>query len=321
MRAAIVAFLIAPAVSATAGEFVLSQPIDCVIGESCHIQQYVDHQPGPDAQDFMCNALTYDGHKGTDFGLPSTKAMTDGVRVLAAADGRVIARRDGMSDAGLTPATESQIDGRECGNGVVLGHGDGWETQYCHMKQGSVRVTVGQSVTAGEALGLVGLSGKTEFPHVHLSVRRDGAVIDPFAPDMPDTCGASISTPLWKEALPYQPGGLLAVGFADDVPTYDSIKDGAAAQDTVTATTAGIVLWGYAFGGRRGDIMRLAIEGPAGRLIDQQVTLENARAQFFRAAGKRLTSDEWPLGGYTGRVELWRGDRIIDRRTVALKVR
>jgi hypothetical protein len=150
----------------------------------------VDHDPGPTALDFTCSGLSYDTHTGTDFALPSLAAMRAGVAVLAAAPGQVTALRDGMPDTGLTPETAAQIEGRDCGNGVVIRHADGWETQYCHLMQGSVTVARGQIVETGTPLGLVGLSGNTEFPHVHIALRRNGQVVDPFDPDGQITCGA-----------------------------------------------------------------------------------------------------------------------------------
>ena len=47
--------------------FSLSLPVDCEIGKTCFVQNYVDHDPGPGKQDFQCRAMTYDGHEGTDF--------------------------------------------------------------------------------------------------------------------------------------------------------------------------------------------------------------------------------------------------------------
>jgi murein DD-endopeptidase MepM/ murein hydrolase activator NlpD len=76
------------------------------------------------------------------------------------------------------------------GNGVVIDHGNGWETQYCHLKQGSVQVVTGETVTTGTALGQIGQSGRAEFPHVHFAVRHEGAKIDPFAPEA-TACGAA----------------------------------------------------------------------------------------------------------------------------------
>ena len=41
---------------------------------------------------------------------------------------------------------------------------------------------VGDNVQVGDVLGKIGLSGRTQFPHVHVSVRHNGTCIDPFAP-------------------------------------------------------------------------------------------------------------------------------------------
>ena len=59
---------------------------------------------------------------------------------------------------------------------MLIDHGGGWRTQYCHMRQGSVRVRKGDRVRDRQRLGTIGLSGKTEFPHLHLSVRFRGKV-------------------------------------------------------------------------------------------------------------------------------------------------
>ena len=60
-------------------------PIDCVLGDTCYVQQFVDRNAGSAHSDYNCSTLTYDGHKGTDFALPSLAAMTAGVDVLASA--------------------------------------------------------------------------------------------------------------------------------------------------------------------------------------------------------------------------------------------
>ena len=63
--------LLSLAVPATAGEFSLLSPIDCDLTGPCYIQQYVDHDPSDANSDFLCTGLSYDGHKGTDFALPT----------------------------------------------------------------------------------------------------------------------------------------------------------------------------------------------------------------------------------------------------------
>ena len=186
---AVLALLLAPPAHADDTHW-LGWPIDCSLGESCFLLNYLDADPGPGAQDFTCGPLSYDGHKGTDIALPTFAEMRAGVAVLAAAPGVVRGTRDGMPDLGLDATPPDQLAGEECGNGVVLDHGNGWETQYCHLREGSVTVTQGETVEAGQVLGLVGLSGKTQYPHVHLSVRRDGREIDPFDSDGARSCGS-----------------------------------------------------------------------------------------------------------------------------------
>ena len=75
--------------SAAANPPRLGLPVSCSLGETCFIQQFVDHAPGPTARDYTCGALSYDGHKGTDFGLPNLRHMAAGVDVLAAASAGV----------------------------------------------------------------------------------------------------------------------------------------------------------------------------------------------------------------------------------------
>ncbi len=316
--------LIALVAPGAAGAFIISPPIDCKLGETCHIQNYVDRDPGPGAADFTCGPLTYDGHKGTDFALPSLSAMRADVDVLAAAPGTIRGLRDGMADIAADDPAAPALDGRDCGNGVVIDHGDGWETQYCHMMRGSIAVTMGQRVAKGTVLGQVGLSGRTEFPHAHLSVRHDGAVVDPFAPTAgPVSCdGRTGEPPLWEDPLPYTPGGLISVGIATGLPQYERLKDGLSTPARVPANAPALVVWGYAFGGQSGDSVIITLDGPGGRILRQSAALDRDQAQFFRAAGKRCCGgpERWPAGTYTGVVALVRDGQELDRATAEIRV-
>lgn len=310
------ALIITLATPAVAGDFSLGWPVDCALGESCFIQQYVDHDPTDAATDFHCQSLSYDGHKGTDIALPSLAAMAGGVDVLAAAPGIVAGTRDSMADAYATQETRAALKGRECGNGLVIRHADGWETQYCHMKRGSLQVASGDRVAAGQPLGQIGLSGATQFPHLHLSVRQNGAVIDPFAPEAivsdADSCGAQQGVTLWADPPAYEPGGLIALGFSDSVPGYAAVKAGTA-DKALAAESPALVLWAYAFGTRAGDQLALKITAPDGGLVFETVAdLDKTQAQMFRAGGKRLRA---PLlsGAYIGEAKLLREGQIIDQ--------
>lgn len=309
---------------AFAGDFSLIPPIDCALGEDqrCYIQHFVDRDPGPSARDFMCQGITYDTHKGTDFALRSWREMQEGVAVVAAASGVVTSTRDGMIDKEFDPETDTaRINGRDCGNGLVIAHGKGWETQYCHLRQGSVRVKRGDRVSAGTSLGLVGMSGRASFPHIHLSVRKDGETIDPYAPNSETTCGKQ-NDPLWDAPPPYQSGALISVGFSNDVPSYETIKAGNAHSMQISADSAALVLWGFAFGSQSGDMLRLEIKGPDKSVVfARDVEIPRAQAQFFRAGGRKTQNADWFVPGeYTGVVTMLRDGTPISDMTTRLTV-
>lgn len=317
--AAIATLLASPAL---ASNLRLQSPIDCTPGKDCYIQQYMDHDPGLGARDHRCGTLTYEGHNGTDFALPDLAAMSRGVTVRASAGGKVVGARDGVEDRIHTADQSDEIAGRECGNGVVIEHFDGWETQYCHMRKGSVTVRTGDIVVVGDKLGEVGLSGQTEFPHLHLSVRYQGVHINPFAPTTSDTCSASKEErTLWINPPEYQAGGVISLGFSDDLPDFESIKQGNASSQVLPTNAPALVLYGYGFGGQNGDRMHLFLSGPAGTVIDHTDTLARNQAQFFRAAGTRLRGTTWPKGTYRARVAIERDGHLLDLREGTLEIR
>jgi murein DD-endopeptidase MepM/ murein hydrolase activator NlpD len=64
------------------------------------------------------------------------------------------------------------------GNLVVVDHGNGLSTAYAHAS--SVLVGVGQSVSQGETVSLVGSTGNSSGPHLHFEVRVNGQAVDPL---------------------------------------------------------------------------------------------------------------------------------------------
>jgi murein DD-endopeptidase MepM/ murein hydrolase activator NlpD len=96
-------------------------------------------------------------HKGVDF---ATDAGSD---VLAVAAGIVTwaGPREGY------------------GNLVEINHGNGYTTRYAHNAQ--MLVHVGDEVQRGQAVAVVGSTGRSTGPHVHFEVVRDGRQIDPMA--------------------------------------------------------------------------------------------------------------------------------------------
>lgn len=106
--------------------------------------------------------LTY--HSGLDM------SVTAGTPVKAAAPGRV---------AAVQPF-------KVRGNVVILDHGRGVFTVYCHLSKFNVQV--GQIVNAGDVIGYSGTTGRSLGPHLHWELAVGGVTVDPL--------------PWTKEALP-----------------------------------------------------------------------------------------------------------------------
>ncbi len=93
--------------------------------------------------------------------------------------GKVLSVRDGLPDRQPTKEEieEMLINAKGCGNGVLLDHGNGWQSIYCHMRGGTIAVKKGDNVTAGQKLGEIGQSGAAEFPHLHFGLFQNKKVI------------------------------------------------------------------------------------------------------------------------------------------------
>lgn len=97
----------------------------------------------------------YEYHEGQDID------AAYGTPVQVAAGGRVI------------------IAGWQRGYGkvVYVDHGNGLSTRYGHLSE--IEVAVGQTVTQGQTIGLVGSTGRSTGPHLHYEVRINNQPVDP----------------------------------------------------------------------------------------------------------------------------------------------
>ena len=67
------------------------------------------------------------------------------------------------------------------GNQVRIRHEGGLETYYMHLSSFAPGVRTGGRVDQGQFIGRVGSTGTATGPHLHFSLRKDGAFVDPVA--------------------------------------------------------------------------------------------------------------------------------------------
>jgi len=298
----------------------LGFPLACQIGRTCEVQHYVDRDPGQGVLDYRCGHRTYDKHNGVDIRLLDMAAQRRGVDVLAAAPGRVARLRDGKPDVSVREAGAPSVAGQECGNGVVIDHGEGWETQYCHLAKGSVRVKVGDAVKAGDPIGQVGLSGQTEFPHLHVTVRHQGQVVDPFAPQgsAAATCAAQASmwTPAAMRQLAYKAGAILNAGFAGAPVKMPEVEEAQLAPPGAAASA--LVAYMRTIELQKGDEMEISLAGPDGKVLAQQrlAPLPRDQAQSFAMVGRKRPPAGWARGRYVADLKVWRAGKAVLQRRV-----
>jgi hypothetical protein len=327
--------LAASSLAARAAPPQLALPMACDPGASCWIVNYLDHDRTDGVRDYTCGIATYNtgaanAHNGTDFAIRDEPAMTAGVDVLAAAAGTVMGARDGMDDVSVKERGRVAVEARECGNGVRIDHGDGWTTQYCHLKNGSVAVKKGQRVTAGARLGQVGLSGLSEYPHLHFQVESGGEPIDPFV-GAPRATGCGLGeTPLWRAdvlaELAYRPTAVYLAGFATGQPVAEQARRGGYGGILPAAAPA-LVLWADAFNVRAGDRIVFTITDPAGKvLFSHSAAVDKDQARRFAFAGRKRPAEDWQRGAYQGEVRIVRGGEgkqgeVVSLLTTTLDVR
>lgn len=285
----------------------LDLPVRCEMGKTCFIQNYFDHQSGRGYADYRCGHLSYDNHKGTDFRVIDELAMNRGVVVVAAADGYVLAVRNGEPDIPVSVNGKDRVTNKEAGNGVVIEHGDGWQTQYSHLKNNSLSVKKGDWVYRGQPIGQIGESGEADFPHVELAVRKDGKPMDPFWPfDLWSCNSAPPENNLWsksaRKSLFYVDTTILQTGFAEQIPTRIQSQTGRWNKTHIRSDAPQFVMWTEIMGAKDGDEWRIQISDPSGqKLVNTEGKILGNKAVAVIGAGKRLRAGfAWPTGTYNG---------------------
>jgi murein DD-endopeptidase MepM/ murein hydrolase activator NlpD len=262
----------------------LRWPVPGSYGADWVINNYVDLDSGPGIRDYRGGSKSYNGHNGVDIDVPNFRWMDNGFRVIAARGGRV------------TGVIEDQPDRNTSCTGtwnvVVIVHADGSSAWYGHLKRNSAAVSVGQQVSAGATLGVIGSSGCSTQPHLHFEL-RDAAnrVIDPFKEGMWE------APPSYSPPLAFMDGALRNGAFTH----IDQLKDPSPNVASITVgSTLGVGL--SMAGGGPGDEITVRIVGGSGALLyDFRKVFDNAYRHTYWHWYAVVTADPgaWKVQIYT----------------------
>lgn len=189
------------------------------------ISNYVDLNPAFPNQllDWNCGQRTYDmgngyNHAGVDYFLwPFGWRMMDSeaIEIVASAPGVIVLKQDGFPDRSCDATTSTQW------NAVFVQHADGTVAWYGHMKSGSTTgKAVGDAVAAGEYLGLVGSSGRSSGPHLHLELRSSNGPGSQVIEAHSGVCRTGPS--LWAEQRPYRQTGINKLATHSALPNFNA---------------------------------------------------------------------------------------------------
>lgn len=190
------------------------------------LTNYVDHDPAfPNAiQDYDCGTRSYDttsGYNHTGYDIATwpfwwKQMELDQAINIAAADGQIVAKQDGYFDKNCSFNSDPL-------NGVAIQHSDGSRSFYFHFKNGGITSKeVGDTVVAGEFLGVIGSSGSSTGPHLHFEVLdSDNNLIDPSI----GPCNDLNSDTWWQDPRPYYNPGINAALTHSDFPQFNTCPE------------------------------------------------------------------------------------------------
>ncbi len=303
----------------------LATPIDCISGETCFVQKYVDMDASKNNNDFKCGSLSTDGHQGTDIRLISYREMEAGVDVFAAAAGKVIDIRDKMPDVSSQLVTYEVVTNRGYGNRVAIKHDNGYITIYAHLKRNSLLVNIGDIVKSGQKLAQVGLSGLSEYPHLHFELRQGRKIIDPYSGRVAGYgCGKSGES-YWNDAaiktLKHQPSFIINAGFSSIKLNRNAVEY-QLYENKISKNSKNFLYNIYVAGINKGDEFNIKILSP-----DGITPIFNGNSNFDRgyvvrhlSGGKSNRTNPLPKGVYQGEFNLIRDGKIILNISKKVKV-
>ena len=148
--------------SEVTSEVVLTQPVNHIVVKGTKVipSRGTGNLAWPTVGGYISSQQGYrwgKSHKGIDIARPSNRT------IKAADNGKVVSA--GYNDGGY-------------GNKIVIDHQNGLRTVYAHLE--TISVSVGQTVSQGSAIGVMGSTGNSTGIHLHFEVYKNGALQNPL---------------------------------------------------------------------------------------------------------------------------------------------
>ncbi len=290
----------------------LQWPLACSVGRDCFIAAYPDVTAGTDPTkpvDHRCGNRTLPGLAETQIVFKDWNAGLADQAVYPVAVGKVTQVVADFVDGDM------QTVNHACGNLVMVDHG-GWESTYCHLRQNSVAVKAGQSVSGQDVLGLVGQSGTVVEPMLALQITRDGQAYDPFlsqAIHKAVPCNKQAAKGDWAEDIHYLDATIISDGFAPRVVNHLEVKANAqlSARD-LTSHSPYLVGWARVQHVMAGDEESFTLMSPTGQKVEERVQkLPGASEDYLSFVFVKAGKEGLAAGDWSSHYQLKRSGRII----------
>ncbi len=268
-------------------------PIGRTANQDWAINNYADVDPrSGQAADYRGGTFQYDGHDAIDAGPWGFDKADAGIPIYAAADGTVTQVDDGHFDRETT-ATGNP------GNFVRIAHGNGWDTVYIHFAANTITVKVGDSVRAGQVIGLMGSSGNSTGPHLHYTA---------LYKNLPVEVGYSPND-YWQNPLPYG-GDVTQFAFDAGVTPFDPWSDMYESVPHIssypTSQTGLLYSWVQTYSLNPGDLLAWRWIRPNGSVLDT--------TSFNPTGNDRFSWWYWsrPFSAFTGTPGTWQVVHLLN---------
>ncbi|MBK6998564.1 MAG: DUF1566 domain-containing protein [Rhodoferax sp.] len=261
-------------------------------------------------KDYFCGTRSYDiasgyNHQGTDiFSWPFgwKKMDNNDVEIVAGAAGTIIGKSDGNFDRSCSLNNNQW-------NAVYVQHADGSVAWYGHMKNGSLTTkAVGTLVSAGEYLGVMGSSGSSTGPHLHLELYdASNKLVDPWI----GACNTKSQKITWSNQLPYYDPTINAITVGTYSPIFPTCPTTEVSYETGSVKPGSVGYFTvYLRDQRSTDVVSARWYQPDGSLW--QTATSGVPSSYYSAAYWY-----WYYTFPTSPTGIWRFEATVNGKTVS----